>query len=356
MFVGGEFYNDARWMRDKPTITTEGLTFLNGGKACLIVISDHLREHGIEKVLLPSYLCPTIVNTLERCGITCDYYQVNPDLSIDLHDLERKAACQRVVYFINYFGFQQPPAVQRYLSELRQNGIILIEDNAQACFVDPLIGTFAFNSIRKLAAYDGGYLTTSVNVMPYVQKYQNRPNRRLAVIREYRKRLADYLFQNTDDYDELVDLYERAECYYESDMIVEGDSHEQQQIERLDWEGIKQARRENYVYLLNAISGITELSPIFPTLQADNMPMGLPVYVSGDSRDRLFDTLGNVGIGLTIHWDGLLRDPRLNGNAVAVDMASRMLTLVIDQRTSRKQMDYMVQVIVKSIRRANSSE
>ena len=119
----------------------------------------------------------------------------------------------------------------------------------------------------------------------------------------------------------------------------------------MDWEGIKQVRRENYIYLLNLISGIPELSPVFPVLQAENMPLGLPVYVSGVSRDWLFDELGNAGIGLTIHWDELLSDSRLNGNQVAVDMARRILTLVIDQRTSHKQMDYLVQVLIEILKR-----
>ena len=91
MFVGGEFYYDTFWLRDKPTFSTENMIFLNGGKACLVVISDYLLDHGVKKILLPSYLCPTIVTTLEHCGLACEYYQVNPDFSIDLDDLARKA-------------------------------------------------------------------------------------------------------------------------------------------------------------------------------------------------------------------------------------------------------------------------
>ena len=60
----------------------------------------------------------------------------------------------------------------------------------------------------------------------------------------------------------------------------------------------------------------------------------------GVPRDWLLDELGKAGIGLTVHWEEILSDPRLNGNPVAVDMASRILTLVIDQRTSHKQLDY----------------
>ena len=82
------------------------------------------------------------------------------------------------------------------------------------------------------------------------------------------------------------------------------------------------------------------------------MPLGLPVYVSGVSRDWLFDELGNAGVGLTIHWEELLHDPRLNRNRVAVDMAGRILTLVIDQRVSHKQMDYMAQTIISCIEKS----
>jgi hypothetical protein len=147
-----------------------------------------------------------------------------------------------------------------------------------------------------------------------------------------------------------VGLYERAEAYYESDLVVEGDLQEREQIERLDWKGIQQARRENYTYLLSLISGIPELSPVFPALQEDNMPLGLPVYVMGVSRDWLLDELGNTGIGLTVHWNGLLSDTRLNGNPITVDMASRILTLVIDQRISHNQMDYLARNIIEWIR------
>ncbi|MGA9398373.1 MAG: hypothetical protein WBV22_08965 [Anaerolineaceae bacterium] len=352
MFVGGEFYYDTRWLEDKPTISTSAMTFLNGGKACLVVICDYLLDHGVKKILLPSYLCPTIVTTLERGGLACDYYQINMDYSIDLDDLAQKVIDYQAIYFINYFGFLHPLPVRNFLSSLRQEGVIVVEDNAQAGFNNHHTGDFILNSMRKLAAYDGGYLITPYDVMPYVNKYQGRPNRRLPLIREYRERLATYLFQGTGKHDELVQMYKLAENYYESDLVVEGDPQERQQIERLDWKGIKQVRRENYTYMLSLISGISELSPVYLDLQEDNMPLGLPVYVSGVPRDWLFDELGNAGIGLTIHWDELLRDPHLNQNRVAVNMASRILTLVIDQRTSHKQMDYLVQNLLDCIKNA----
>ena len=160
MFVGGEFYYDQGWMVDGPSIATENMYFLNGGAACLTVIGDYLVEHGIDRILLPAYLCPSIVIAFQRCGLAWDYYAVNADLSIDLDDLAKKVAGFKAVYLINYFGFYHNLATRLFFKQLQENGILVIEDNAQAGFSDHPSGDFVLNSIRKLAPFDGGYLIT----------------------------------------------------------------------------------------------------------------------------------------------------------------------------------------------------
>jgi hypothetical protein len=227
----------------------------------------------------------------------------------------------------------------------------VIEDNAQAGFTAHSTGDFILNSLRKLVPYDGGYLITSRDVSPYLLKYRELPNRRLPVIREYRQRLRDYLVDGLGSYKKLVALYSQADQYYETDIVIEGDADERKQIEHLDWKGIRKARRENYQYMLELIVSIPEIIPIFPVLQRDAMPLGLPVYVAGVSRDKLYESLGANGIGLFIHWEELRHDPRTNASALTVSMAARMLTLTIDQRTSREQMDYLAMHLKKGIAR-----
>lgn len=353
LFVGGEFYYDNRWKTVLPTFPTEGTLFLNGGKACLTVISDYLRDHGVERVLLPAYLCPTIVDTIESRGLSCDYYPISPDFSVDIHDLERQLRENQAVYFINYFGFSPSNATLKYLADLRQAGRIVIEDNAQAGFLTHTTGDFTFNSMRKLCPFDGGYLKTVHNIQPYLATYAGRENHRLPLIRQYRSQLRDYLFADLCDRETLETLFELAESYYARDGVVLGDEQERQQIEHLDWATIKQLRRQNYSNLLNLISSIPILSPIFPILQPDNMPLGLPVYVSADLRDPLNEFLGENGIGLTIHWEDLVTDPRLNGNALAVEMTNNILTLAIDQYTSPKQLEYLSQKLAEFAATAN---
>jgi dTDP-4-amino-4,6-dideoxygalactose transaminase len=350
MFVGGEFYYDGRWFLEKPAVSTDGMYFLNGGTACLTVISDYLKAHRIKQILLPSYLCPSIVNTLERCGIDVSFYTIRPDFSIDLEDVGRKVGSYPTIYFINYFGFLHPPTVREFLQDLRHKGILVVEDNAQAGFSGHTTGDFILNSIRKLAPYDGGYLITPYDLSPYLDRYRNLPNRRLPLIRAYREQLARYLLDGVGDPNRLDELFSQAENHYETNLMVLGDSLEREKIEHLDWDGIRRIRRENYEYLLSLISEITEVSPIFPVLQTDNLPLGLPVYLNGVDRDLVNEELGKNGIGLTIHWDEIRFDPRTRIHREAVDMASRILTLTIDQRTSHKQMDYLALHLMQAIK------
>ena len=350
MFVGGEFYYDGRWITEKPTLTTEAMYFLNGGQACLSVICDDLLQHKQDHILLPSYLCPTIVKTLETCGMRFDFYQVNEDLSINLDDLSAKISGYPALYFINYFGFLHPPAALELIKSLQQKGVVVVEDNAQAVFTRSSTGDYIFNSLRKFAPYDGGYLITQNDVTPHLQKYAGRLNHRLPIIRDYRKRLYDYLFQDADDYEALDREFYLAERYYETDQVVLGDAQERDHIEHLDWPAIKQVRRDNYQYILRLIASIPEITPIFPELQPDNMPMGLPIYLSGVSRDKVNEMLSEYEISLTIHWEDLLLDPRINHNPTAVYMASRMLTLPVDQRICHKHLDHLVKVLKRAIK------
>jgi hypothetical protein len=357
MFVGGEFYTEQAWLGNPSTHLTpdHNRYFLNGGRACLTVISDFLLDHGMNKVLLPAYLCPSIVQTFERSGVGWEFYQVNQDLSIDLDDLARKLPGFQAVYFINYFGFTHNAQTQNLFKSLQQNKIIVIEDNAQAGFPDHPTGDFIFNSLRKLAAYDGGYLITRHAMQPYLERYAGLPNRRLPLIRAYRQNLAHYLFDQTGSYDQLVDLFQRATHYYETEQVILGDAGEYEQIERLDWPAIRQIRRDNFRYLMNWVASIPEITPIFGELQDDTMPFGLPVYfpLGGGVRDRVNAELGKAGIGLTIHWEDICSDPRTRQNHQAVDMAGRMLTLVIDQRIRHKQLDYLALNLIAAITAVN---
>lgn len=350
MFVGGEFYEDEAWGTDTPAPPINGAIFLNGGRACLSVIATYLKTNNCGKVLLPSYLCPSILDVLDQNAINYMFYQINGDFSIDLEDLLAKAAHHQVIYFINYFGFQHSPDTLSVLIQLQSAGKLLIEDNAQAGFPLKRIGDFCFNSMRKFSAIDGGYLATRNFTLPHLATLAFRENHRLPLIRGYRRLLRSYLFQGRGSREELDQLFYQAERFYEQDNVIHGDDDERKKIEHLNWQAIKAARRANYAYLCGKIVDLPGIKPIYPALQSDNMPLGLPVYISNYSRDLLIDKLAEMSISLTVHWDALLTDPRTRDYPDVTNIARRILTLPVDQYTSRSQLNFLVDALTKLIR------
>ncbi len=342
MFVGGEFYEDSAWVTATPAPPIANAVFLNGGRACLSVISRYLRANNIKRILLPSYLCPSILDVLDQYLINYTFYQINEDFSIDLDDLKARAIDYQVIYFINYFGFRQKQEIVDVFCALQAEGKLLIEDNAQAGFRSNNLGDICFNSMRKVCGFDGGYMATrNIDVTPFID-HNYRLNNRLPIIRRYRRQLRSYLFEGNGDREALDELFYQAEYNYEKDGVILGDAEEQRNVERLDWPAIKAVRRSNYSYLLGQILDMPGIIPVFPALQDEIMPMGMPVYVKGILRDHLLELLAEESISLTVHWDALLTDPRTQSTPKVHSMAERILTLPVDQYTSKNQLDYLV--------------
>ncbi len=342
MYVGGEFFQDGRCITDHVTPAPAQAYFLNGGRACLRLISVSLLSQGIRTILLPSYLCPTILDVFDKFGLTYGFYQVNADLSLDLQDLNAKAASYKALYFINYFGFQHNSETLDLLLDLQKNGKVLVEDNAHGGYLHSGIGDFVFCSMRKLCPFDGGYMATrNIDLRPLLPPTEP-VNHRLPLIREYRQRLRNYLFNGREKRAQLERLFYQAESLYELDQVITGDPSEKEAIEHLDWPAIQQVRRANYAYLLDKITEIPHLTPLFPTLPSGIMPMGMPVYINNCSRDPLLERLAEESISLTVHWDALQHDPRLSVERGSREMAGHMLTLPVDQYTTTEQLDYLV--------------
>ena len=354
MHVGGEFSNDRRWKlaERKPFPYQTGLTyFLNGGQACLRVIADWLCEHGIRRILLPSYLCPTISGVFAQYGMKMEFYRIREDFSVDLDHLHQLAAAypNPAIYFINYFGFTPSQKEIAFLLELQHSKLILVEDNAQAGFHEHPIGDFVFNSLRKLCPFDGAYLQSRFPLQETIDRYKGQINHRLPLIRRYREQYARYLAGEDIEPEVLDELFAQSESYYAADKVVAGDGIEQVGIESLDWLGIRQARRDNFDYLVKAVTEITEITPVYSELQESNIPFGLPVYFTKVSRDAVNRLLGNARIGLTIHWEEMHKPPLTTPQAEAMAMSQRLLTLAVDQYTDRAQLDYLVKQLCLAI-------
>ena len=343
-FVGGEFWSDSHYQTDKIIISTKGMTFLNGGEAAIRLICDHLASHGIHELLVPSYICSTMADAFDRYGFAYTYYLIQRDFRIDLDDLLKKAPAFKVLYLINYFGYGFSPEEKAIFRRLKSEGMLLIEDDAQAAFNRDPLGDFRFNTLRKFVPYDGSFFYSAMDVSVSLEKFKDLPNHRLPIIRRFRHRFAELIAQGAENFDEINPLFDESEYHYYRDLAVLGDSEERTAAVRLDWSAIEARRKANHQRLLERLQGLSSIEIIFPQTSQDSLPLGFPIYVKNGRRDALLRHLREENVYPVVHW-GILDDPRINGIAQTVSMSKSIMTLILDQRFDAEDMDFEASLV-----------
>lgn len=138
--------------------------YTTSGRAAILLALEALGVGAGDRVLLPTYHCPTMVAPADCLGALPVFYGIDasgaPDLArLDLQPLDGV----RVMLAAHYFGIPQPMAAVRSWCDAR--GIALIEDCAHALFGrsgDRAIGAWgdvAIGSLTKfLPVNEGGCL------------------------------------------------------------------------------------------------------------------------------------------------------------------------------------------------------
>ena len=342
-FVGGEFWSDPGHRSDSAIIPSQGMSYLNGGEAAIRLICDYLNTHAVRQILVPSYLCSTIADALERYGSAYTFYNIQDNFRIDLEHLQRMAPGFKALYIINYFGYGFTSEEVRVFEQLKSQGMMVIEDDAQGGFNRGSVANVRFNSLRKMVPYDGSYFYSDRDMSENLVKFIGLPNHRLAVIREYRQTFARLLAEGAEDFDVLNPLFDQSEHHYYADLTVLGDPDEQRAAANLDWAAIEATRKANHQRLYDQLVDLPGIEIIFPKVSADGPPLGFPIYVNHGKRDALLDYLRERQIYPIVHWD-VLNDFRINKNPQTVAMSGKIITLLLDQRFGLEDMDYEASV------------
>ncbi len=362
-YIGGEFWYDQSLICENKQLEINDAYFFNGGRASLIIICRFLKSRGIHKVLMPVFLCPSVLDVFDLMEVEYAFYDITEDLRIDSCDLLKKAEYAGAVFFINYFGFPRKEDEAITLSELKAAGKIVIEDNAQFVYSNKRIGSLSFNSFRKIVPYDGSFLYSDFQLEHLCEGLKEVESTRAALVREARRIKTEFIRSaacedkfcvtrsrtnfiagRTPDEREYLEKFDRAEEVYNRENVILGDALEKEMIERLNWYEIIKKRIENYMFANDLLSGSKYMRPVCPVPDEGFIPLGLPVYISKVERDALRQKLIERKVFLPVHWD-IGKDPRVKRNPLALEMSKNILTLVIDQRYGKADMEYMVGMI-----------
>ena len=142
--IGGEFpiaVTDILNAQNRHLAAPDVYTY-SSGRAALYQILQYLRQKkNVNHVLLPDYLCSSILVPLMELGLDYTFFPINEKLELEPASFKLLYKNGTVVLLINYFGLQDLSSQIKLIRNLDDKAII-IEDDVQAYyeFIKPLDG------------------------------------------------------------------------------------------------------------------------------------------------------------------------------------------------------------------------
>lgn len=326
--------------------------YTNNGRTAAIHMLTHWLDCRGGVVLLPDYLCLSVVVSIEHPGPRCRYYKVNRNLEIDLDDLKSKIDDDvRCIYIIHYFGVPQSAACARELQAIRaQQGIPIVEDITQALFSRDRermgYGDFLLASTRKwMPMTDGGVLavrnTNGKEAPPLPEGYNEIAYTQLLISLQ-----RDYFAKHPKkDMDYYLQLEARAnKTRYEDLTVCQMTEASRRIMLNCDYEELTRRRIANYNYLYGRLAGNPNLTILSKKLDANGgfVPFGLVVLV--EERDAFYRYLAaEHRIVGEIQW--LLPLECYSPGEDARYLSDHNLMLHCDQRYTQAEMERVAQAV-----------
>lgn len=335
--IGGEFWYDNNII-SKQSRPFDGY-FLSGGRSSLSCICRYLKLTGKNRIMLPSYLCPTILDVFDNEKIDYIFYDINEDFSINIDSIKKNLHIVESIMIINYFGLSLSNEEISCLISLKNSNKVLIEDKVHTIYKQ-YFGDFAFNSFRKFLPVSGSILQTDIDMENIICGLKSNTSYDTQ-IKKARDLKTEYIVNNKGTKQSYLRAFELAESLYYEEISC-GNPFEKIRLEQTDFDEIGRIRNQNYRYLQTLLGDIKNITIIFKDI-GTKTPLGLPIYIDEDKRDILLTGIKNFQIYLPVHWN-LKNEERIHNN-IAKSMSDKIVTLVIDQRYGKSDMDMLASKI-----------
>lgn len=337
--IGGEFDVDLQSLKysHSGNVSLDGLYKYSSGRAALYhILLDVKKRNNISKILLPDYLCSSVVIAAEKAGVEVVFYPLNDKLELDEQHFANLYEEKCAVLLINYFGLQNLQKQVAYVRSLNKDAII-IEDDVQGFyeFQKELVGVdYKFTSLRKTFACPDGGLVKTENLLPEVNTVNKFHQYKLAgsILKSLRK--PEY-------YDDAVylSMFEKGESMID-DEITEGMSDMAIDfISKTDIDRLAYIRKRNAKFICDGLESLG-LNTILPVAE-DKTPLFVPIYL--EDRNKVRKYMFQHNCFCPVHWP-------LEGMNVkkGAEMAGHELSIIVDQRYTNADMEYILDLIAKS--------
>lgn len=308
----------------------------SSGRAALYQILKYLKqEKVVTSVLLPDYLCSSILAPVQKLELEYFFYPIDEKFELEEKCFAELYKRDVAVLLINYFGLQDLSSQIKAIRSIDESAII-IEDDVQAYyeFKKPLGDVdFKFTSLRKtFAVPDGGLVKTKHNL----PKAKN-PN----MFGQYKAAAALLKSMREGNFNDNIylEMFEKGEMIIDNELECGMSLIAEKLYSYIDEERVKVRRLNNATYILGQLKELG-IEPLLP-LTDNHVPLFVPVVMK--NRDTVRKAMFKHEIFCPVHWplDGM---PVHRGEM----MSQAELSLIIDQRYGRKEMDEIITVLNKS--------
>ncbi|MDD2493924.1 MAG: DegT/DnrJ/EryC1/StrS aminotransferase family protein [Tissierellia bacterium] len=340
--IGGEFWCDNKIFNNSAdNLNKTEAVLLNGGQSSIEFILQDIKLRENEHILMPSYLCPTILYKFKKYNINILFYEINGDLSINIESVSRliEKFNIKALFFINYFGFYHNNMTIEYLRNLRNNGLILIEDAVQMLWfkrLNKFIGDYIFNSYRKFFPVDGSLVLCNKTF-----KFNTIKDEYYSLINQARINKTKYIENNIGEEEEFLGKFSEAERWYYKRKTINGmDAESKQFLRSVNYPWIKDQRLINYNYLYDNLYKLNKVRLLFHKDQIeDNVPLVLPVLIN--NRDFVREELRKHNIYCPVHWD-ITEESWAVNFPKSLELSKSLLSIPMDWRYDKEDMNYFL--------------
>ncbi len=295
-------------------------------------------------VLLPSYICESVLLPFIEKGYNCYFYEINEDLSPNVDSV---MSFQNIGVFLHmgYFGFQTNSNLKDALKHLKKDSTIVVEDITHTLF--SAFSRFEYNdfyvgSIRKwFGLPSGGILASSSRSI-------NGP-----ILRNdnFSKIRTDALFnkgkyiklEDADLKDKFLNQFFEAETIIDHDVAAYCiDSFSEGLITLLDADKLLQKRKENFNELSKGLKNSNYFEPLFFELNENVCPMFYPILVN--NRDQVRKHLTQEKIYCPVHWP-IPEQVIERDFSSALYIYNNILSIPCDQRYGITEMNKIISIL-----------
>jgi hypothetical protein len=350
-YIGGDLELDPRFSLEEkgPDRIPDQYSFYSCGRAALKTLLAERRVTG--PVLLPSYLCDSVVQPFRELRIPYRYYTVDAQLRIDFDDLRNLLETNHfsAILCIDYFGHVNHQQYQM-IRELNDR-IIILQDCSHLSFIPDLLhlhpyhGDYVFGSLRKMMPVpDGGFILKKGGFSTdpplygfeefYKKKYVSKILRHFFIQSDFREGTIERVY---------MELSGEGEALLDAEIGLFGMSG----ISQLNYAELFDKRRSNF----RILSGLFEnedgirrhARALIREMSPSDLPYSFPVCLKNMSREMLRNKLRENHVFSPVLWN--LPDELQTGSwEGSLEISRTMIGLPVDHRYDTDDMKILFEV------------